>query len=134
MDPVVLQMVAGVAAEIILLPLVLFVVKRVISKRLDAFDQKRELARFERAENKRREYEQRDAERTIVLAMARTMLLDNFEKCMKKGCYTVDEREVYHKLYAAYKDDSGNGVIDTIAERIRQLPLEPPKKARHDDD
>jgi hypothetical protein len=52
------------------------------------------------------------------------MLLDNYEKCMTKGSYSIEEREVYGKLYAAYKDDGGNGVISTVAERIRKLPLE----------
>jgi hypothetical protein len=55
------------------------------------------------------------------------MLLDNYEKCMTKGCYTVDEREVYSLLYESYKEDNGNGVIDAIAERIRELPMEPPR-------
>lgn len=127
MDPVVMQLIVGGIVELLLLPLVVFVVKRAISKRLDSFDAKRDMARAEMANDTRRAAEQREAERTIVLAMARTMLLDNYEKCSKKGCYTLDEREVYSKLYQAYKDDSGNGVIDTIAERIRRLPLEPPK-------
>ena len=107
-------------------PLVVFVSQRALAKRLDAFDQRREDARSERADNERREKEQREAERAIVLAIARTMLLDNFEKCMKKGYYTVEEREVYGKLYTAYIEDGGNGVMDTIAPRIRELPLDPP--------
>jgi hypothetical protein len=39
----------------------------------------------------------------------------------------VEERDVYSKLYESYKFDHGNGVIDEIAERIRELPMEPPK-------
>jgi hypothetical protein len=101
--------------EAIATPVIVYLMQRATGKRLDAFDRKREDARRER-----------DAERAIVLAIARTMLLDNFEQCVRKGCYTVEEREVYGKLYAAYKDDGGNGVISTVATRIRELPLEPP--------
>lgn len=111
--------------NLLMFPLLVFLAKRIIGRRLDAFDEKRELARAAQAEDERMAREQRDAERTIILAMSRTMLLDNYEKCVKKGCYTVEEREVYHKLYEAYKSDGGNSVIDEIAPRIRKLPLEP---------
>lgn len=109
--------------NILAFPLLLWFIKRY----LERFDAKREEARIEQADAERVKIEQREAERTIILAMSRTMLLDNWEKCMDKGCYTVEEREVYHKLYLAYKSDGGNSVIDEIAPRIRALPMEPPK-------
>lgn len=111
--------------NLLMFPLLVFLAKRIIGRRLDEFDEKRELARAAQSEDERMAREQRDAERTIILAMSRTMLLDNYEKCVKKGCYTVEEREVYHKLYEAYKSDGGNSIIDEIAPRIRRLPLEP---------
>lgn len=104
-------------------PLLLWYIKH----KLERFDGKREDARIEQAEAELRKIKQREAERSMLLAIARTMLLDNFEKCMAKGCYTVDEREVYSLLYESYKEDNGNGVIDTIAKRIRELPMEPPR-------
>ncbi len=109
--------------NILAFPLLLWFIKRY----LERFDAKREDARIEQADAERKKIEQREAERTIILAMSRTMLLDNWEKCMDKGCYTVEEREVYHKLYLAYKSDGGNSIIDEIAPRIRALPMEPPK-------
>lgn len=120
---------AGIAAfvvNVVVSPLVSYITQRATAKKLDAFDKKREAARTERAEAERMEEERREAERAIVLAIARTMLLDNYEKCMAKGCYTVEEREVYGKLYASYVSDGGNGVISTVAKRIRELPLDPP--------
>jgi len=109
--------------DLLMFPLILWFIKRYLEK----FDSKREEARIERAEAERRVMEQREAERTIILAMSRTMLLDNWEKCMDKGSYTLEEREVYHKLYEAYKNDGGNSIIDEIAPRIRALPMERPK-------
>jgi hypothetical protein len=111
------------AMNLVAFPLLLWFIKR----QLERFDGKREEARLERAEAEQKKIEQREAERTIILAMSRTMLLNNYEKCMSKGCYTVEEREVYHKLYEAYKSDGGNSVIDDIAPRIRKLPIEKPK-------
>lgn len=72
--------------------------------------------------------EQDRARDQLTLGMARTMLLDNYEKCVSKGYYSVNEREVYHLLYKAYKSDNGNGVIEELAEKIVDLPTEPPKK------
>ena len=123
LDPIVIQVVIDVLA----LPIALFIFEKLIGARLDKFDRKREDARHVRAESDRKAIEQREAERTIILAMSRTMLLNNYEKCVAKGCYTVEEREVYHKLYEAYKSDGGNSVIDEIAPRIRKLPIEPPE-------
>jgi hypothetical protein len=127
MDQTMTQVVAAGAIELLALPILLFVVNHVIGKRLDDFDRKRDDAREERAERERREAEQREAERSIVLAIARSMLLDNYEKCMKKGYYTLEEREVYGKLFAAYEFDGGNGVIGSIAPQMRELPMEPPR-------
>lgn len=115
--------VAG-AVNIIAFPLLFWFIKR----QLERFDGKRDDARTEQAEAERNAAKQREAERVIILAMSRTMLLNNYEKCVDKGYYSLEEREVYHKLYEAYKDDGGNSVIDEIAPRIRKLPIEPPKQ------
>lgn len=112
------------AVNVLMLPLLLWYIKY----KLERFDGKREDARVEQAEAERNAAKQREAERVIILAMSRTMLLNNYEKCVDKGYYSLEEREVYHKLYEAYKDDGGNSVIDEIAPRIRRLPIEPPKK------
>ena len=114
--------VAG-AINIVAFPLLFWFIKR----QLEHFDGKRDDARTEQAEAERKAAKQRDAERVIILAMSRTMLLNNYEKCVDKGYYSLEEREVYHKLYEAYRDDNGNGVIEEIAPRIRALPMEMPK-------
>ena len=125
MEAITPALIAVGVVNLLMFPLIL----RLLSKRLDHFDEKRELARVAQSEDERKAREQREAERTIILAMSRTMLLNNFEKCVKKGCYTAEEREVYHKLYEAYKSDGGNSVIDEIAPRIRKLPMDAPGKA-----
>jgi hypothetical protein len=122
-----MDVILAFALNALLTPLVLFVAQRATGKKLDAFDRKRDAAREEREERERQEAERREAERSIVLAIARTMLLDNYEKCMKKGYYTLEEREVYGKLFAAYEFDGGNGVIGSIAPQMRELPMEPPR-------
>ena len=122
-DPIVFGAIAAFVAELIAAPIIV----AVIVGRLNRFDEKREQARTERAEEKKREQDQREAERTMILAIARTMLLNNYENCIAKGYYTTDERSVFSVLYSCYKRDSGNGVIDALATRIRELPTEPPE-------
>lgn len=123
MEAVTPALIAVGAVNLLAFPLLLWFIKRY----LERFDAKREDARIEQAEAERKKIEQREAERVIILAISRTMLLNNYEKCMDKGCYTLEERKVYHELYEAYKDDGGNSIIDDIAPRIRALPIEPPK-------
>ena len=76
---------------------------------------------------RRREAED-EARDKLTLGMARTMLLLNYDRAMDKGCYTVTERDVYHELYEAYTEANGNGVIHELAEKIVDLPTEPPKE------
>ena len=123
MDPALKSAIITGVMDLIAFPLLLWFIKRY----LERFDGKRDRARAEQAEAERNAAKQREAERVIILAMSRTMLLNNYEKCVDKGYYSLEEREVYHKLYEAYKDDGGNSVIDEIAPRIRRLPIEPPK-------
>ena len=121
------QVIVTGAIELLMFPLLVLLIRRIVGRKLDTFDEKREIARVERAEEKRHEHEQREAEHAMLLAIARTMLLDNYEKCIGKGYYSREEREIYSLMYHEYKLSNGNGVIDTIAERIRNLPLEPPE-------
>ena len=123
MDAITPALIAVGAVNLLMFPILAWFIKRSLGNKLDTMDEKRDEARAEQAESQK----QREAERSMLLAIARTMLLDNFEKCVAKGYYTLDEREVYSLLYESYKEDHGNGVIDAIAERIRELPMEPPK-------
>ena len=123
MEAITPALIAVGVVNLLAFPLLLWYIKR----KLEKFDGKREKARIAQADAERKAIEQRDAERIIILAMSRTMLLNNYERCIAKGYYTVAEREVYHKLYEAYRKDDGNGIIEEIAPRIRALPMEPPK-------
>lgn len=70
-----------------------------------------------------REQEDKDAVRDRMnLGMARSMLITNYERCVAKGMYTTDEKEVYHELYEAYEQAGGNGIMKDIRDRILELP------------
>ena len=126
MEQITPTLIAVGCVNLLAFPLLLWYIKR----HLERFDGKREEARIEQAKAEREAIERHEAERVIILAMSRTMLLNNYEACMNKGYYTLEEREVYHKLYEAYREDNGNGIIEELAPRIRRLPIEPPKDDR----
>lgn len=58
----------------------------------------------------------------LVLGMARVMLIENYNHCEEKGYYPTEDREVYAKLFDAYKVNGGNGVIDQLAVKLRNMP------------
>lgn len=119
MEAITPTLIAVGLVNLLMFPVLTWFIKRMIGGRLDTFDQRREVAR-----------EQAAAERRLTLAMARSQLLENYERCMEKGYYTVDEREVYHELYDAYHKDGGNGIMDALAKKITQLPTEPPHEPK----
>ena len=92
---------------------------------------RREREEKEEAEIRRREQENQSRDQ-LTLGMARSMLLDNYYRCVDKKCYTVTERDVYHELFEAYVGAGGNGVIRELAEKIVELPTEPLSKKRGD--
>lgn len=71
----------------------------------------------------RRQREEREAIKAdLVLCIARIMLLQHYYDCTAKGFYAVEERDVYHALFEAYKARGGDGVIDEIAPKMVKLP------------
>ena len=71
----------------------------------------------------RRQREEREAIKAdLDLSMARIMLLDAYYKCVADGFYSVEQRDVYHSLFEAYRAAGGDGVIDEIAQKIVKLP------------
>lgn len=70
-----------------------------------------------------------NAKNALILGMARAMLMENFEKCQKKGYYSTGDKEVYGNLFKAYKDSGGNGIIDDLGVKLRAMPTRPPEKS-----
>lgn len=88
---------------------------------------KTEVSELKKADQETYEYRRaREAQDKIKtdldLSMARVMLLDNYDRCVEAGVYTIEQQSVYHGLYEAYKGAGGNGIMDGIAERIKELP------------
>lgn len=59
--------------------------------------------------------------------LIRERLLDVYNRCIKKGYYTKEEREVYKPLYECYTSDPfhGNGVMKDLHHIMVRLPMVP---------
>lgn len=59
--------------------------------------------------------------------LIRERLLDVYSRCIKKGYYTKEEREVYKPLYECYTSDPfhGNGVMKDLHHIMVRLPMKP---------
>ena len=66
-----------------------------------------------------------DAKDEMILGMARVMLIENYNRCEERGYYPTDDREVYGKLFEAYRINGGDGVIDQLAPKLRDMPTKP---------
>lgn len=113
----IMQILLSAAVQLIMAPIIVAILKYTLGKWLAKMEERHDDAR-----------EKEVAEHRLTLAMARSQLLENYERCIEKGYYTVDEREVYHELYEAYHKDGGNGIMDMLAEKLTVLPTEPPSR------
>ncbi len=59
--------------------------------------------------------------------LIRERLLDVYSRCIKKGYYSKEEREVYKPLYECYTSDPfhGNGVMKDLHHIMVRLPMNP---------
>ena len=78
----------------------------------------------EEEEAKKLQQENQENQNSALLAIMRTLLKENADRCFEKGFYTVEEREIYSSLYKVYKSYGGNGVIDEMGNRLRPLPYD----------
>ena len=62
----------------------------------------------------------------LLLGLTRVSLLETYKRCEQNGYYSLEDREVYGKLFSDYVLNGGNGVIAQLAPKIRMLPTSPP--------
>ena len=59
-----------------------------------------------------------------LMGILRERLVENYHRCLEKGYYTKEEREVYGKMYECYTQDpfNGNGVIHQLQPVMQSMP------------
>jgi len=59
-----------------------------------------------------------------LCGMMRERLLDNYKRCIKKGYYTREEREIYGEMFECYEKPpfNGDGVMHDLRPIMKDLP------------
>lgn len=65
------------------------------------------------------------SEGRLLLAIARSQLVEQGRKYLKRGYITMDEYEEYEDHYKLYTDLGGNGLARRIFEQVDDLPMMP---------
>ena len=69
--------------------------------------------------------ERNDSEDKLLLAVARSQLVEQGRKYLKRGYITMDEYEEYEAHYKLYSDLGGNGLARRIYKQVEDLPMMP---------
>lgn len=102
----------------------------------DIQDLKKDVALLEKANTATVKYrelrDKQDKEAAVVqkaiikslTGILRERLLENYKRCIEKGFYTKEEREVYGAMYKCYTEDpfNGNGVMHQLQPVMQALP------------
>lgn len=69
--------------------------------------------------------ERNSSEDRLLLAVARTQLVEQGREYLKRGYITMDEYEEYEDHYKLYSNLGGNGLARRIFEQVDDLPMMP---------
>ena len=69
--------------------------------------------------------ERNDSEDRLLLAVARSQLVEQGREYIKRGYITMDEYEEYENHYKLYSNLGGNGLARRIFEQVDELPMMP---------
>lgn len=69
--------------------------------------------------------ERNSSEDKLLLAVARSQLIEQGREYLKRGYITMDEYEEYEDNYKLYSNLGGNGLARRIFEQVDDLPMMP---------
>lgn len=65
------------------------------------------------------------SEDRLLLSVARSQLVEQGRKYLKRGYITMDEYEEYEDNYKLYSDLGGNGLARRVFKQVDELPMMP---------
>lgn len=66
-----------------------------------------------------------NTEDKLLLSVARSMLVDQGRKYLKRGYITMDEYDEYEDHYKLYSSLGGNGLAQRVFKQVDNLPMMP---------
>lgn len=122
MDAITPTLIAVGIVNLIMFPVLAWAIKRGLGAKLDAMDERRELARIQReSETKERRMWQQAME-TGMKSLLRAELLHEHNKWTGKGYCPFESKQYLERLHDAYKGVGGNSIGDRLYEDTIALP------------
>lgn len=71
-----------------------------------------------------------------ITGLMRDRLLDNYKRCIKKGYYSMAEREIYGRMFDCYEGEpfNGDGVMHDLRPIMKSLPMTAEEAGRLDEE
>ena len=125
MDAITQQVIALAALQLLMCPLVVFLIKRFVGRRMDAYDEKREQARREAEQARQDSRLWRQAMENGMKSLLRAELLHENRKWTAKGYCPFESKQYLERLHMAYAGVGGNSIGDKLYEETINLPSSP---------
>lgn len=121
MDALITLLAVG-AVNLLMFPVLAFIIKRGLSKKLDSMDEKRELARRQSESEASENRLWRQAMEGGMKSLLRAELLHEHNKWVDRGHCPMNSKEYLTRLYNAYKGVGGNSIGDALYRETMELP------------
>ncbi len=134
MDPAISQLITVFVGEMVMLPVLLFVIKHFIGRKLDDFDEKREQARKEQKSRERYRDTWEKALSEGIKSLLRSEIISTYHKARDRGYASLETKEYIERVYVSYSNLNGNGLGKSMYESIMEMPTEPPEEHGHEEE
>lgn len=108
--------------NLLMFPVLTWLLKRFIGARMDAYDAKREAARMEAERSRADSRLWRQAMEDGMKSLLRAELLHEHNKWTARGYCPFDSKQYLEKLHSAYNGVGGNSIGDKLYEETISLP------------
>ena len=124
MDPTIVHALVAGGVELLMLPVLVYVINRRLGRRLDDFDTKRDNARYERRKEAEGQRVWQDAITSGMRALLRAEIISEHDRWVRRGYCPLHAREYLQKVVESYHDLGGNDVGDRMYRETLELPHE----------
>lgn len=125
-DPALLHAIMAGVVELLMIPIIVFIVERVVGKKFDDIESKRDQSRVLREKQIEEDKLWQDSMTSGMRALLRGKLVAEHRKCVERGYASVESKEYVSKVYEVYHDGlHGNGLGTSMYDEVMSMPTHP---------
>lgn len=122
MEAITPTLIAVGIVNLLMFPLLAALIKRFVGRRMDAYDERRELARVEAEQARADSRTWRRAMEDGMKSLLRAELLHEHNKWTEREYCPFESKKYLERLHAAYKGVGGNSIGDKLYDETIALP------------